>query len=438
MALLFWLSVAAVAYVYAGYPLLLRVWARVKPRPLRMADDGLRNDCGLIDGGDPQSNPHSGLREPQAALSTSKGAIRHPHYSLSIVIAARNEAARLPARIYNLLNLDYPANLRQIIVVSDGSTDATLDVLAPYQRFVDVIALPPGGKAAALNAGVVRATGDIVVFADARQVFAPDALRELTTPFGDRTVGGVTGELLLDAESPCRRTGTDRRAVVRRAGARADGSDRREDDRRLMLQSTIADGVGLYWKYEKQLRKLESTVGSTLGATGAIYAIRRALYQPLPADTILDDVLTPMRVVLAGHRVVFTERARAFDRAAADADAEARRKIRTLAGNYQILSLEPRLLLPWRNPVWFQYLSHKLGRLAVPYALLAIFFASIVLAAVAGPISFYGAALIGQVMFYLLAGVGAVLELIARHRDDRVGGTAAAAVRAPHAAREIA
>src|SRR6185503_12718755 len=107
MALLFWLSVAAVAYVYAGYPLLLRVWARVKPRPLRMADDGLRNDCGLIDGGDPQSNPHSGLREPQAALSTSKGAIRHPHYSLSIVIAARNEAARLPARIYNLLNLDY-------------------------------------------------------------------------------------------------------------------------------------------------------------------------------------------------------------------------------------------------------------------------------------------------------------------------------------------
>ena len=108
--------------------------------------------------------------------------------------------------------------------------------------------------------------------------------------------------------------------------------------------------------------------------------IRRALCRPLPADTILDDVLTPMRVVLAGYRVVFNERARAFDRAAADADAEARRKIRTLAGNYQILSLEPRLLLPWRNPVWLQYVSHKLGRLVVPYALLAIFCASIVLA----------------------------------------------------------
>ena len=112
-----------------------------------------------------------------------------------------------------------------------------------------------------------------------------------------------------------------------------------------------------------------------------------------------------MRVVLAGYRVVFNERARAFDRAAADADAEARRKVRTLAGNYQILALEPRLLLPWHNPVWLQYLSHKLGRLLVPYALLAIFFASIVLTGGSGQIfSVYGAALTGQVLFYLLAG----------------------------------
>jgi biofilm PGA synthesis N-glycosyltransferase PgaC len=418
MALVFWLSVAAVAYVYVGYPALLHLWARLRPKPV----------C-----------PPSGLREPQAALSMSEGAIRDPQCSVSIVIAARNEGARLPSRIDNLLSLDYPAAGRQIVVVSDGSTDDTLDVLARYQRFVDVVALPPGGKALALNAGVARAKGEIIVFADARQVFAADALRELVAPFSDSMVGAVTGELLLDAESPCRRTGTDRRAIERRAGARADAADRREDDRRRTIRSTIADGVGLYWKYEKKLRRLESTVASTLGATGAIYAVRRSLYQPLPADTILDDVLTPMRVVLAGYRVVFNERARAFDRAAADADAEARRKIRTLAGNYQILSLEPRLLLPWQNPVWFQYLSHKLGRLTVPYALLAIFFASIVLAGASGPLTFYGAALTGQVMFYLLAGIGAVLELAVRRRDDRLGARAAAApVRAPHTAREIA
>jgi biofilm PGA synthesis N-glycosyltransferase PgaC len=424
MALVFWLSVAAVAYVYVGYPALLHLWARLRPKPLRIADCGLRNDCGSAESA---INPQSAVRDPQSAVR-----------DVSIVIAARNEGARLPARIDNLLNLDYPASRRQIIIVSDGSTDDTLDVLARYRRSVDAVAVPPGGKALALNAGVAQATGELVVFADARQRFAPDALRQLVVPFSDRAVGAVTGELLLDAESPCRRSGTDRRTADRRAGVRAGAPDRREDERRRTLRSTIADGVGLYWRYEKQLRRLESTVASTLGATGAIYAIRRSLYQPLPADTILDDVLTPMRVVLAGYRTVFNDRARAFDRAAADADTEARRKIRTLAGNYQILSLEPRLLLPWRNPVWLQYVSHKLGRLAVPYAMLAIFSSSIVLAAVSGPVSFYGAALIGQVIFYLLAGVGALLELMARRRDERVGETAAVAVRAPHTAREIA
>src|SRR6185295_15514492 len=119
---------------------------------------------------------------------------------------------------------------------------------------------------------------------------------------------------------------------------------------------------------------------SMLGATGAIYAMRRSLWRPLPADTILDDVLAPMRAVLAGYRVVFNDRARAFDRTAPDAQAESRRKVRTLAGNYQILWLEPQLLMPWRNPVWLQYASHKLGRLFVPYALLIILASSIALA----------------------------------------------------------
>jgi hypothetical protein len=178
--------------------------------------------------------------------------------------------------------------------------------------------------------------------------------------------------------------------------------------------------------------------------------MRRELYRPLPADTILDDVLAPMRVVLAGYRVVFNEKARAFDRAAVDADAEARRKVRTLAGNYQILTLEPSLLLPWRNPVWVQYVSHKLGRLAVPYALLAIFVASLVMAtpSTAGPVHpstglgashlFYGAALGGQVLFYLLAGAGAVLEFMARRRESPPARTAAAPPPAAAAAREIA
>jgi len=171
--------------------------------------------------------------------------------------------------------------------------------------------------------------------------------------------------------------------------------------------STIGDGVSVYWRYETQLRRMESTIGSTLGATGAIYALRRSVWHDLPADTLLDDVLAPMRAVLAGRRIVFEERAKAYDRTPPDSQAESRRKIRTLAGNVQILWLEPRLLVPFINPVWLQYCSHKLGRLVVPYALLAVFAANI---ALADESAFYAAALAGQCIFYVLAGYGAYLE----------------------------
>ena len=371
MRVLFWLSALLVGYVYAGYPALLVVWARFFP--------------------------HRAGASPRD---------RRPP-SVSIVVAARNEAQQLPARVENLLALDYPVDLRQIIVVSDGSTDHTLAALAPFRGKIDIAALPPGGKAAALNAGVSRARHDIVVFADARQTFAPDALRALTAPFADPQIGGVTGELLLDCESAAdRRHRRDRRGHP--VPIRHEANRRVVLERRGHFESAVADGVGLYWRYEKLLRRLESTVGSTLGATGAIYALRRSLWRPLPDGTILDDVLAPMRAVLAGQRVVFEEKAKAFDRASQDSATEARRKIRTLAGNVQILQLEPRLLVPFVNPVWIQYLSHKVGRLLVPYALLALLAASITLA---GEQLFYAAALGAQCAFYLLGGYGAWLEL---------------------------
>jgi cellulose synthase/poly-beta-1,6-N-acetylglucosamine synthase-like glycosyltransferase len=404
MTWLFWVSAAAIVYVYVGYPALLRVWARFGTRLSTRGD---------------------------APASVTPG--------ISIVIAAHNEAARLPARIDNLLSLDYPASRRQIIVVSDGSTDNTVDVVRTYASLVDLVEVERGGKAAALNAARPHARFDIVVFADARQVFAPNALRELAAPFADPAIGGVTGELLLDCESALfsnRRASADRRrGHASQLGAAA--IERRvQPDRRRSIVSTIADGVGIYWRYEKELRRLESAVGSTLGATGAIYAVRRVLWQPLPAETLLDDVLTPMRVVMAGYRVVFNERARAFDRAAPDAEAESRRKVRTLAGNYQILWLEPGLLLPWRNPVWIQYLSHKLGRLTVPYALIALFAANI---AIASTRLIYQASLVAQIGFYLLAGYGAVIEFMSR--AEATGAAASAhgtASSAPEAAKGAA
>src|SRR5262249_7867145 len=289
MRVLFWVSALTIGYVYAGYPLLLTIWARVRPR-------------GAAAG---------------AASAADRRSSACPR--ISILIAARNEAARLPARIENLLALAYPPDRREIIVVSDGSSDDTLAVLGRFPA-VQAIAAPAAGKAAALNLAVAHATGDILVFADARQMFAPDALHALIAPLADARMGGVRGELLPDWEESDvagRRSGSGRRRAERTAPPLGGGCiDRRISvDRRGQIESTIGDGVGLYWRYEKHLRRLESAIGSTLGATGAIYALRRTLYQPLPDDAILDDVLTPMRAVLAGYRVGFSAHAVAFEQA---------------------------------------------------------------------------------------------------------------------------
>jgi hypothetical protein len=354
MEIVFWLSVVFVGYVYAGYPALLAVWSRLAPKPFRER---------------PQTPP------------------------VTIVIAARNEARQLAARVANLRALDYPQADVQIILVLDGSDDGTDATLERLGDQIDVVRLPPGGKARALNAGVAAARHDILVFADARQPFASDALRALVAPLADPAVGGVCGELVIDSES-------------------GDGGD-----------SAIGEGIGGYWRYEKWLRRHESLIGSTLGATGAIYALRRDLWRPLPDDTILDDVLAPMRAVLNSSRIVFAAGARAFDHAA-PAATELSRKIRTLAGNYQILRCEPRLLNPRANPVWLQYMSHKVGRLFVPYALVALVVSSAALAP-ASPV--YAVAFACQVVFYALAAYGAYLVW----RDRRQAGSTSVAAADP-------
>jgi biofilm PGA synthesis N-glycosyltransferase PgaC len=382
MEILFWASLALILYVYLGYPLLLVAWSRVHPR-------------------------RSALAAPSAHPShpSHPSHLAPPAPPVSILLAVRNEAGRLRARVDNLLSQDYDGNI-EIIVVSDGSSDDPRAALSHAPANVRLIEIPARGKAAALNAGAAAASHDILVFADARQTFAPDALRYLVAPFGDVRIGGVTGELLLDTEQ---RTPDD-----------PDGS--------------VAEGVGLYWRYEKSLRRMESTIGSTLGATGAIYALRKSLWRPLPEDTLLDDVLAPMRAVLAGHIVVFEDRAKAFDRGSRDAATESRRKVRTLAGNVQILWLEPRLLVPVVNPVWWQYVSHKIGRLLVPYGLIALVVASISLS---DDHWFYELALMGQLAFYALAFWGALLaDRVARLaltfvvlNYSAVAGTVAAVMR---------
>jgi biofilm PGA synthesis N-glycosyltransferase PgaC len=292
---------------------------------------------------------------------------------LTLIIAAHNEGDRIEQKIRNALSLDHPPDRLQILIALDGCTDATEAVARRYAgQNVEIVCLAEHrGKAAALTAALARATGEVVAFADVRQRIDTHALKALVAPFADPEVGVVSGDLVLT------------------------------DDR----GAPSGDAVGFYWRYEKAIRSWESDVHSIVGATGALYAIRRALIDPVPEGTILDDVFIPMGAVLRGARCVYAPAARILDRAPCCSEVEYRRKVRTLAGNFQLLLLKPALLNPARNPVWLQFVSHKVARLVVPYALAAAFISNLFLTG-----SFYALVLGAQAVFYLFAGVGFALE----------------------------
>jgi CelD/BcsL family acetyltransferase involved in cellulose biosynthesis/GT2 family glycosyltransferase len=308
--------------------------------------------------------------------------------TVSVVLATREAGEPLAAKLADCAASDYPPGKLEIVVSLDGGSEAderSAGRALDGRRGRVVRSDRAEGKAAALDRGVAAASGEVLVFCDLRQRVEPGALRALVENLADPEVGAVSGELVLDGE--------------------ADGG---------------AGGLGLYWRYEKSIRRLESRVHSVPGATGALYAVRRELYRPLPPGLILDDVLIPMRAVLAGRRSVFEPRARVFDRVGEPA-AEYRRKVRTLAGNLQLLRLAPELLRPAANPILVQFVSHKLGRLLVPWFLLALLASS---AALAGPL--HRAAFGAQVLFYLFAAVGAA----AGERGRR--GSAGRALRIPY------
>ena len=330
---LFWVSLFLIAYVYVGYPLVAWLRARLLPR--------------------------------RHLLAPVKPTV-------SIIVVAHNEQDCIEARIENLLALDYPSDRREIIVGSDGSTDETACRASRYVNAgVRVEAFREWrGKTAVLNDLLRGATGEIVLFADARQRFDPQVLRNLVPHFADPKVGAVSGELMLSVDG----TGT-----------------------------SIGRGAAFYWRYEKFIRLHESRAGSTVGATGAIYAIRRALFEPIPNDTILDDVLIPLRIVRQGYAVQFEPEARAFQAASTTAHQECVRKLRTLAGTFQLFARERWLLNPLQNPIWFETVSHKGLRLLLPALHAAAFVASVALTdgvlyrfALAAQLGFYAAALAGH------------------------------------------
>jgi cellulose synthase/poly-beta-1,6-N-acetylglucosamine synthase-like glycosyltransferase len=289
--------------------------------------------------------------------------------SVSVCLTVCNGERHLAEKLESLLQLEYPAEKLEILVFSDGSTDDTERILSEYASRDPRIRFASSaerlGKPSALNHLLELATGDVLLLCDVRQTMSRNALRELLRPLADPSVGCVSGSLVL-------------------AGA---------------------TGAGMYWRYEQLIRSSEARIGGMVGVSGSIYATRRADMPRLPNDILLDDMFVPLCVALSTRkRVVLAESARAFD-LAYDDEREFVRKVRTLAGNFQLFSRLPRLLVPGVNPVWFQLVSHKLFRLLCPWALCFLFVSSGALA-LAGS-TFFALLFLAQAACYGLALAGA-------------------------------
>jgi cellulose synthase/poly-beta-1,6-N-acetylglucosamine synthase-like glycosyltransferase len=288
---------------------------------------------------------------------------KQPYFpSVSILLAVHNGAAFIVDKLRSIAALHYPAEKIEILVLSDGSTDATEKLARDFgDARVKVIPVPRSGKAGALNEGIRRASGEVFVFTDVRQQLDPDSLKHLTANLADSTVGAVSAELII------------------RKGATSEEAN-----------------TGLYWKYEIWIRDQLSRIDSIFGATGALYAIRRELVRLMPPGTLVDDMHIPLFAFFQGYRLVVDRAARMYDQPTA-LHSEFWRKTRTLAGNYQILAAYPQLLRP-RNRMWFHFVSYKFGRLLMPFAMIA--------AAVSAwwmPAPWGSIAVILQAVFYAIA-----------------------------------
>ena len=321
--LLFLTALALGFYIVAGYPLLLGLQARLRPKPM---------------------------------LKTQQ------QKSVSVVIAVHNGEQFVAEKLESVLQLDYPPDLIETIVVSDGSTDRTASIVQSLvSDSLRLFELPRGGKCAALNAAISHANNEILLLTDVRQRLAPDSLQLLVDCFSDPSVGVASGELKIRA-----------------------GKDSGEAS------------TGLYWRYESWIRTQLSKIDSMFGATGPFYAMRRELAVPLPADILLDDMYLPLSAFFKGYRLVQEPRAEALDYPTSRS-VEFKRKVRTLGGNYQILLAYPALLGP-RNRMWFHFMSYKFARLLLPWIFILLFVSSCFL-----PGPWRWLAIGSQALFYLLA-----------------------------------
>jgi cellulose synthase/poly-beta-1,6-N-acetylglucosamine synthase-like glycosyltransferase len=329
-ALVLIVAVVLSLYILVGYPLALRSWRKFGPPTIK----------------DPNFQT-----------------------TVTVVLAVYNGETFIARKLDNLLALDYPADLLDIVVVSDGCTDSTDSIVQAYSdRKVRLVRVSHKGKAAALNVGVQHATGELLLFADVRQMFDPQALGNLVANFADKTVGAVTGELRFVHSD--------------RVGEAAD--------------------IDVYWRYEIWARQQHSLIDSIFNTTGCIYALRRSLAEPIPLDTLGDDIVVPLRAFFRGYRVVIDTEALAFDYGIVKG-GEFRRKLRTLGGVWQAFVRMPQLFTS-ANRMRMHFLPHKFGRVVLPWLILIGLVSAIALPS--GPVRS------GLLMLALLVIALAALDLV--------------------------
>ena len=287
--------------------------------------------------------------------------------SISLTIAAYNEEKVIAEKLENSFALDYPSEKLQIVVASDGSTDGTNAIVESFaDRGVTVFALTPrGGKIKALNRVIPQTRGDILILSDANAMYRPDAIRKLVRHFVDPTVGAVSGDVRL-----------------------------------VNAADSFAKSEGLYYRYERWLQELESRIGSIIGADGAMYALRREIFQAPPDFTVVDDFVISMSVARQGYRVLYDAEAIALEEGTASGPEEFRRKVRIVAGGMQALKLGlgvPKITQPLLG---FCYLFHKFFRWLIPVFLLIAFVSAGFLL---NEGFLYQSAFVGQIVCYILA-----------------------------------
>jgi len=329
----FWAAAALLAQTYFLYPLWLLLLARVRP--------GRRGSPAR-----PRVWP-----------------------TVSLVVAAHDEAGCIGEKLQNSLALDYPPDRLEVRIGSDGSTDGTDAIVQAHpDPRVHLSSAPRAGKTSVLNRCIPAARGEVVVLSDANTRIEPGALRALVRHFDDPEVGAVCGRLQLYNPT------------------RAEYEE------------------SAYWRYESWLKALEGTQGAVVGANGGLYALRRSLFTRLPPSTIVDDFVIPLRLLDQGYRILYEPAALASEETTEDYRREFGRKARIAAGNFQSLGLVPGLLSPLRGFPAFAFWSHKVLRWCAPALMLVTLAANVALL----DRSFYRLTLAAQLAFYALAALGSM------------------------------